>query len=205
MPVEIVTPQEVAQTERQVRNPIRAEPVADARAAIALARQAGSTRPSPNGPHKLPRRPSPPQPAQKQATPPSPTPSPAPQRAARPSAPPAPPPAVTADAGLAASRCAQQPAVAAASLPMRSPSPTFTVKYNVVLGLPPDISVPTPAAAPSSPGAGKDNFDARGDRAGRYRHQRGRRIPPPSEELPEAAVDGCSTGDDVRDQAQGVH
>ena len=83
-----------------------------------------------------------PQPQQKQATPPAPMPSPTPQQtaAAEPaSAPQQPPPSPPA---------------------YGQPQPDLTVKYNVMLGLPPDISVQTPPAAPSGPGPGKDNFDA---------------------------------------------
>jgi hypothetical protein len=68
-------------------------------------------------------------------------------------------------AALAASRPAPQPAAqpqaAAASAPAyRPPEPDLTLKYNVLLGLPPEI-VPSapPVASPSGAKAG-DNFDA---------------------------------------------
>jgi hypothetical protein len=55
---------------------------------------------------------------------------------------------------------AQQPAQPSASV-FTAPEPDVTVKYGVILGLPPDISVPaSSAAAPSGPEAGKDNFDS---------------------------------------------
>jgi hypothetical protein len=53
---------------------------------------------------------------------------------------------------------AQQPPSAPPAY--KPPEPDLTVKYNVMLGLPPDVSAPTPAAAPSSNEGGKDSFDA---------------------------------------------
>ncbi|MGH6709234.1 MAG: hypothetical protein ACREEK_09710 [Bradyrhizobium sp.] len=77
--------------------------------------------------------PTPPQKPQKQAT------SPAPRTAPQPAA---------------------QPQAAAASAPAyRSPEPDITLKYNVLLGLPPDIVPSAPSAASSGARAG-DNFDA---------------------------------------------
>ncbi|WP_426442603.1 hypothetical protein [Bradyrhizobium genosp. P] len=83
------------------------------------------------------------QPQQKQATPPAPTPSPAPQQAAKAEPPPAP------------QQPAQPPQPAYAT-----PEPDVSVKYGVMLGLPPDLSARTPAAAPAGSAPGKDNFDA---------------------------------------------
>ncbi|MCC8942721.1 hypothetical protein H8A99_41505, partial [Bradyrhizobium sp. Arg68] len=43
----------------------------------------------------------------------------------------------------------------------KPPEPDLSVKYHVMLGLPPDLSVPKPsAAAPSNNDGGKDSFDA---------------------------------------------
>jgi outer membrane biosynthesis protein TonB len=74
-----------------------------------------------------------------------------------------PPPPKPQKQAAAASRPAPQPSAqpqAAAAPAYRPPEPDLTLKYNVMLGLPPDImpSLP-PAAAPSGAKAG-DNFDA---------------------------------------------
>lgn len=148
VPVEIVTPQEVAKAEvapdpvpsptptPELRLPSLDKPVEQAK---------------PEGSAQAPA----PQPQQKQATPPAPKPSPSPQHAAAepPSATPAPqtPPMPQ--------PTAQQQA-AASSPAYAQPEPDLSVKYNVMLGLPPDISVKPPADAPQGPGPGKDNFDA---------------------------------------------
>jgi outer membrane biosynthesis protein TonB len=85
---------------------------------------------------------------------------------------PIPPPAPTAQqppptppqqqqAALPASRPAPQPQAAAAPAPAyRPPEPDLTLKYNVLLGLPPDISPSPPPAAPPSGRKADDNFDA---------------------------------------------
>ncbi|HEX7924267.1 MAG TPA: hypothetical protein VF583_25135, partial [Bradyrhizobium sp.] len=89
---------------------------------------------------------------QKQATPPEPKPSPAPQHAAvEPPTPQTPAPQTPPMPQQAAPP--SQPAYA-------QPEPDLSVKYNVMLGLPPDIPVKLPAEAPHGPGPGKDNFDA---------------------------------------------
>jgi outer membrane biosynthesis protein TonB len=100
---------------------------------------------------------------------PEPAPTPQPDLAAldKPVATPAPeptaqqPPPQQQQAALPASRPAPQPQPAAASVPAyRPPEPDLSIKYNVLLGLPPDIVPnPPPAASPSGEKAG-DNFDA---------------------------------------------
>ncbi len=75
--------------------------------------------------------------------------------------PPAPPQKQAAAASRAAPQPAAQPRAAAIPAPAyRPPEPDLTLKYNVMLGLPPDMMPSlSPAAAPSGAKAG-DNFDA---------------------------------------------
>ncbi|MDH2381979.1 hypothetical protein [Bradyrhizobium sp. CER78] len=148
VPVEIVTPQEVAKAEIKAEIKPEPDPVPSPSPTPelqlpSLDKPVDTAKPEPAAQAPPPQ---PQQPAQKQATP-APKPSPAPQHAA------VEPPA------------SQTPPVpqqqAAASPPAYTqPEPDLSVKYNVMLGLPPDISVKPPAEAPSGPGPGKDNFDA---------------------------------------------
>jgi hypothetical protein len=56
---------------------------------------------------------------------------------------------------------AAQPQTAAAAVPAyRPPEPDLSIKYNVLLGLPPDIVLAPPLAASSSGAKAGDNFDA---------------------------------------------
>jgi outer membrane biosynthesis protein TonB len=84
------------------------------------------------------------QPEQKQATPPAPPPAPTPQQAA--TAEPAPQPSQP-----VAPQPAQPPPPA-----YKPPQPDASVKYGVILGLPPYL----PPEAPAGTEPGKDNFDA---------------------------------------------
>ncbi|MGL3208875.1 hypothetical protein [Bradyrhizobium sp. BR 1433] len=110
-----------------------------------------SAKPEPSAQAPAPQKQAAPQPPQKQATPQPPKPNPTPQQAAAAQPAPQPPPMPQ--------PAAQQQAAASPPAYAR-PEPDLSVKYNVMLGLPPDISVKPPASAPSGPGPGKDNFDA---------------------------------------------
>ncbi|PDT70283.1 hypothetical protein [Bradyrhizobium sp. C9] len=152
VPVEIVTPQEVAKTE------IKPDPVPSPSPtpefqlpSLDKPVDTAKSEPSAQAPAAQPQQ-AQQQPPQKQATPPEPKPSLAPQHAAveqptpqtpAPQTPPMPQQAAP----------PSQPAYA-------QPEPDLSVKYNVMLGLPPDIPVKLPAEAPHGPGPGKDNFDA---------------------------------------------
>jgi len=152
VPVEVVTPQEVAELPPEPTPSPSPTPEFRLPSLDKTTEQAASE-PAAQAPQKQ-TPPPPQQPQQKQAMPPtprpSPSPSPAPQRAAAaepPSAPQAspsaPPPA--------------QPLLPA----FTPPEPDVSVKYGVVLGLPPDLSVQAPpGAAPSTNDGGKDSFDA---------------------------------------------
>lgn len=96
-------------------------------------------------PQQKPATPPTPQPQQKQTTPPAPQPSPTPQQAAKAEPPPAPQPSPP---------VAQQPAPPSPPA-YTPPEPDVSVKYGVILGLPPDLP-----AAPAGSAPGKDNFDA---------------------------------------------
>ncbi len=157
VPVEIVTPQEIAKAEiKPEPDPVPSPSPTPELRLPSLDKPIDTAKPEPATQAQPPQQqPSAPQPAQKQATPPAPKPSPAPQPAAaeQPPAPPAPqtPPMP---------QPAPQQQAAASPPAYTQPEPDLSVKYNVMLGLPPDISVKPPAGAPSGPGPGKDNFDA---------------------------------------------
>ena len=87
-----------------------------------------------------------------------PTPTPAPSPAAQQSPPPPPQKQAAMAARSAPPPAAPPPAAAAPAPGYRQPEPDLTLKYNVLLGLPPDMS-PPPSASPSGEKAG-DNFDA---------------------------------------------
>lgn len=150
VPVEVVTPQEVAEIKP---DPTPSPSPTPEFQLPSLDKQAEAAKPEPAA---QPTAPQPQQPEQKQATPPpAPKPSPTPQRSAAAEPPPAPP----------------QPQMPQAAQPQQPPPPSppaykppepdLSVKYHVMLGLPPDLSVPKPsAAAPSNNDGGKDSFDA---------------------------------------------
>ncbi|WP_429104310.1 hypothetical protein [Bradyrhizobium sp. i1.12.3] len=150
VPVEIVTPQEVAKSE------IKPDPSPTPELQLpSLDKPVESAKPEPSAQAAAPQpQQSTPEPPQTQATPSAPKPSPAPQHAAAepptapaPQTPPMPQP--------------MPPQQAPPSPPAATqPEPDLSVKYNVMLGLPPDISVKPPADAPFGAGPGKDNFDA---------------------------------------------
>ena len=153
VPVEIVTPQEVAKSEIKP-DPVPSPSPTPEFQLPSLDKPVDTAKSEPSAQAPAPQ----PQQAQqqKQATPPEPKPSPAPQHAAvEPPAPQTPasqtPPMPQPTAQQAAPP--SQPAYA-------QPEPDLSVKYNVMLGLPPDIPVKLPADAPHGPGPGKDNFDA---------------------------------------------
>ncbi|MHC6151539.1 hypothetical protein ACVSQB_07055 [Bradyrhizobium elkanii] len=133
VPVEIVTPQEVARSEVETKP----EPAPS---------------PSPTPELQLPSLDKP----VDSAKPESSAQAAAPQQNAPQQPPPAPPAAQTPP--MPQPTAEQQ--AAASSPAYAQPEPDLSVKYNVMLGLPPDISVKPPASAPSGPGPGKDNFDA---------------------------------------------
>ncbi|MGY3137124.1 outer membrane biosynthesis protein TonB [Bradyrhizobium sp. USDA 4501] len=155
VPVEIVTPQEVAKSEVETKPEPAPSPSPTPELQLpSLDKPVDSAKPEPSAQAPAPQQNAQQQPPQKQATPPAPKPSPAPQRAA---AEPLPTPAQ--QTPPMPQPTAQQQA--AASPPAYAqPEPDLSVKYNVMLGLPPDISVKPPASAPSGLGPGKDNFDA---------------------------------------------
>ncbi|MCP1832526.1 MULTISPECIES: hypothetical protein [Bradyrhizobium] len=155
VPVEIVTPQEVAKSEVETKPEPAPSPSPTPELQLpSLDKPVDSAKPEPSAQAPAPQQNAQQQPPQKQATPPAPKPSPAPQRAAA-----EPPPAPAQQTPPMPQPTAQQQA--AASPPAYAqPEPDLSVKYNVMLGLPPDISVKPPASAPSGLGPGKDNFDA---------------------------------------------
>ncbi|OKO83872.1 hypothetical protein [Bradyrhizobium sp. NAS96.2] len=147
VPVEIVTPQEVAKAEiKPEPDPVPSPSPTPELQLPSLDKPVDTAKPEPSAQAPAPQQQPTPQPAQKQATP-APKPSPAPQHAAvEPPTPQTPP--------------MPQQQAAASPPAYTQPEPDLSVKYNVMLGLPPDISVKPPAEAPSGPGPGKDNFDA---------------------------------------------
>ncbi|MBP1296807.1 hypothetical protein [Bradyrhizobium elkanii] len=156
VPVEIVTPQEVARSEVETKPEPAPSPSPTPELQLpSLDKPVDSAKPESSAQAAAPQQNAPQQPPQKQPTPPAPKPSPAPQHAAA-EPPPAPPAAQTPP--MPQPTAEQQ--AAASSPAYAQPEPDLSVKYNVMLGLPPDISVKPPASAPSGPGPGKDNFDA---------------------------------------------
>ncbi|MGY4570967.1 hypothetical protein [Bradyrhizobium sp. USDA 3256] len=150
VPVEIVTPQEVAKSEVETKPEPAPSPSPTPELQLpSLDKPVDSAKPEPSAQAPAPQQNAPQQPPQKQAQPPKPNPTPQQAAAAQPAPQPPPMPQPMAQQQAAAS----SPAYA-------QPEPDLSVKYNVMLGLPPDISVKPPAAAPSGPGPGKDNFDA---------------------------------------------
>ena len=82
-----------------------------------------------------------------------------------PAAPPAPAARPQKQAALAAPRAAQPQSVAspppqAAAPGYKPPEPDVSIKYQVLLGLPPDLSPALPPAPAQGPNKGDDNFDA---------------------------------------------
>ncbi|KWV56293.1 hypothetical protein AS156_04735 [Bradyrhizobium macuxiense] len=165
MPVEVVTPQEAAEVAPdptptpsptpELRLPSLDKPTDQAAAqpeAQAPAPQPAQKQETPPA-QDPPAQEQKPQPQQKQAaTPPQPVPQPSPPpqqmaKAEQPPIPQQPPPA------------AQQPAPPPAPA-YTQPEPDPSVKYHVILGLPPYLPAETSAPAPSGPDAGMDNFDA---------------------------------------------
>ncbi|WGS08992.1 hypothetical protein [Bradyrhizobium sp. ISRA437] len=140
MPVEVVTPQEVAEV---APDPTPTPSPTPELRLPDKPTESTAAQPEPQAPA--------PQPPEKQATPqPAPQPSPTPQQMAKVEQPPMTQPTPSA---------AQQPVPPAPAYTQPEPDPT--VKYHVMLGLPPYVPAETsPAAAPSGPDAGKDNFDA---------------------------------------------
>lgn len=160
MPVEVVTPQEAAEVAPEpvpTPSPTPEFQLPSLDKPVEQAKSEAKTEAKSELPTQAPAPQPSPQPQQKQATPPtpkpSPSPSPQPPQHAAAAEPPAPPPSP------------QQPSPQAAPPPSQpayaAPQPDLTVKYNVMLGLPPDISAPAPSAAPHSADlGGADNFDA---------------------------------------------
>lgn len=151
VPVEIVTPQEVARSEVQP-DPVPSPSPTPEFQLPSLDKPLDTAKSEPPAQAPAPQPQQAQQQPQKQATPPEPKPSPAPQHAAvEPPTPQTPAPQTPPMPQQAAPP--SQPAYA-------QPEPDLSVKYNVMLGLPPDIPVKLPAEAPHGPGPGKDNFDA---------------------------------------------
>ncbi|MGX1353205.1 outer membrane biosynthesis protein TonB [Bradyrhizobium elkanii] len=156
VPVEIVTPQEVARSEVETKPEPAPSPSPTPELQLpSLDKPVDSAKPEPSAQAAAPQQNAPQQPPQKRPTPPAPKPSPAPQHTAA-----EPPPAPPAPQTPPMPQPTAQQQAAASSPAYAQPEPDLSVKYNVMLGLPPDISVKPPASAPSSPGPGKDNFDA---------------------------------------------
>lgn len=154
VPVEIVTPQEVAKSEVEP-DPVPSPSPTPELQLPSLDKPVDSPKPEPSAQAQAPQKQ---QAAPQPAAQPAPKPSPSPQHAAA-EPPPAQPPQPAPQTPPMPQPMPQQQA--AASLPAYTqPEPDLSVKYNVMLGLPPDISVKPPADAPSGPGPGKDNFDA---------------------------------------------
>jgi outer membrane biosynthesis protein TonB len=152
MPVEVVTPQEVAEVAPdptptpELRLPSLDKPTDQ----TAAKPEAQSSAPQPSQKQETPPAPQP-QPEQKQATPPAPQPSPMPKQTAAAEQPPA-----QQTPAPVAQQSAMPPLPAYAQ-----PEPDPSVKYHVMFGLPPYLPPETPpAAAPAGPDPGKDNFDA---------------------------------------------
>ena len=131
IPVEIVTPQELAEQQTPPEQPPaenKPEPAATPQPDFSLLDKPAA------------------------ASPPPPTAQPAP--AARPQQ----------QAALAAPRAAQPQSVAppaqAAATGYKPPEPDVSIKYQVLLGLPPDLSPALPPAPAQGPNKGDDNFDA---------------------------------------------
>ncbi|WP_407169976.1 hypothetical protein [Bradyrhizobium sp. ORS 111] len=150
MPVEVVTPQEVAEVAPEpTPSP---SPTPELRLpSLDKPTESTAAQPEAQAPaSQPPKTQATPQPKQEQAAP-LPQPSPTPQQTAKLEQPPAPQPSPPA---------AQQPAPPPAPA-YTQPEPDPSVKYHVILGLPPYLPAETPpAAAPSGADAGKDNFDA---------------------------------------------
>jgi len=115
---------------------------------------------------------SPPEPAIEESKPePTPTPQPdfslldkpaqasSPQPSPQPSAQPQPAALAQMQAPLAAQR-PSQPQPQAAAPAYQQPEPDLSIKYQVLLGLPPDLSPTLPAAPPQAGKKGDDDFDA---------------------------------------------
>lgn len=154
VPVEIVTPQEVAQSELTPDPVPSPSPTPELRLP-SLDKPVESAKPEPSAQAPAPQTQQNAPPPQKQATPPAPKPSPTPQHAAAEPPPAAPTPQTPPMPQPMTPQQAASPPPA-----YTQPEPDLSVKYNVMLGLPPDISVKPPADAPSGAGPGKDNFDA---------------------------------------------
>lgn len=152
MPVEVVTPQEVAE--------VAPDPTPSPSPTPEL-RLPSLDKPTDQTAAKPEAQASAPQPSPKQETPPAPQPQPEQK--------PAPQPSPTPQQAAAAEQSpAQQTPAPAAQQSAMPPSPAYpqpepdpSVKYHVMLGLPPYLPPETPsAAAPAGPDQGKDNFDA---------------------------------------------
>ena len=100
-----------------------------------------------------------------------PEPTPTPQPDFKPAAASAPPPSSQSSTAappqkqvaLAAPAAAQPPTVAQPNPPApgyKAPEPDLSIKYQVLLGLPPDLSPALPPAPAQGPNKGDDNFDA---------------------------------------------
>jgi outer membrane biosynthesis protein TonB len=122
IPVEIVTPQELAEKQAPAD-----EPPAETKPAEA--------KPEPQPDFSVPDKPA----------------------AAPPAAPPAPAARPQKQAALATPRAAQPPSQPAAPA-YKPPEPDVSIKYQVLLGLPPDLS-PLPPAPAQAGNKGDDNFD----------------------------------------------
>ena len=159
IPVEIVTPQEIAEQQAAPDEPPaenKPEPTPTPQPDFSRLDKPAGRQPRLRRRRRL-RRAAPPQKQAALATPPQPS------RQPR-----TPPPS--------------QPAAPA----YKPPEPDVSIKYQVMLGLPPDLS---PAAAGARAGAaqGRRQFRRAGDRGRRYREQRGRGIPAAPQDLLETA------------------
>ena len=165
IPVEIVTPQELAEQQAPPDEPpAENKPAETSRRTpqpdfSLLDKPAAATR-TPAGRTACACR-APPQKQAALATPPAAQPQPPSQQAAQPPS---------------------QPAAPA----YKPPEPDVSIKYQVLLGLPPDLS-PLPPAPAQGPQQGRRQFRCAGDRGRRYREHAGRGIPAAPQDLLETA------------------
>jgi len=165
VPVNIVTPQEIAEstpepTPSPTPTPQFELPSLDTPPTPEAASKQATSQPAEKQPAQ--KEPAQKQPAQKQ--PPVPQPSQPPQQAAKAEPPPAPQPPPPKTPTPPLPEAPQQPVPQQQAPPQQQaylpPQPDLSVKYGVILGLPPDLSAAAPAGPHSADLGGAENFDA---------------------------------------------